>query len=69
VPGVTSARSVARFTVAPVTPGTVFNARSTCATQEAQVIPSTSSTTVEGLEGRGCMFIADPSGERFAIRT
>ena len=37
---VTVARSVARLTLATVTPGTVFKARSTRATQEAQVIPS-----------------------------
>ena len=36
----TVARSVARLTVADATPGTDANARSTLATQEAQVIPS-----------------------------
>ena len=37
----TLAVSVARFTVASVTPGTLRNAFSTRATQDAHVIPST----------------------------
>ncbi len=36
----TRAVSVARFTLASVTPGTALSARSTRATQEAQVMPS-----------------------------
>ena len=46
---VTVARSVARFTVADVTPGTDNSARSTLATQDAQVIPSIVMST--GLAG------------------
>src|SRR3990167_3247495 len=38
---VMSARSVARLTAAPCTPGTAFSARSTRPTQDAQVMPST----------------------------
>jgi hypothetical protein len=37
----TVARSVARLTLALVTPSTFFSARSTCPTQLAQVIPWT----------------------------
>src|SRR5258706_16309651 len=37
----TVAASVARFTLASSTPGTLLSARSTRATQEAHVIPST----------------------------
>lgn len=42
----TVARSVARLTVASVTPGTALSAFSTRPTQEAQVMPSTASSTV-----------------------
>ena len=41
----TLARSVARFTEAPMTPGTFSSAASTRPTQEAQVMPSTWSVT------------------------
>ena len=45
---VTRADSVARFTVASVTPGTFLSARSTRVTQEAQVMPSTPRSRVAG---------------------
>ena len=42
----TLARSIARLTVASVTPGMAFIARSTRPTQDAQVIPSTANSTL-----------------------
>jgi hypothetical protein len=43
---VTRARSVARFTCAPLTPGTCFSARSTRPTQDPQVMPATDRSKV-----------------------
>ena len=47
VPKVTCARSVARFTVASCTPGTLRSARSTRPTQLAQVMPPMPRSTDE----------------------
>ena len=44
-------RSVARLTLADATPGTASSARSTRATQEAQVMPSMAKSTVCGGHG------------------